>query len=236
MRRILSRIFTIALLCLLFSACQKDETLIYSAFSIGNFTSGVFTSDEGQTYNIVEQTCEGRLDTMKRAFIVCDILERVNGQKDAFNIRLKEIHSVLSKDVLKSDEIDEESVGSSPINLASGWVSKGYFNIIFNFTYFAESLTKHFINLVIDKEKSTDENVVLQLRHNGYDETLDKASDNDLAKVRVGTGYASFRIDDLIPEGKDKISTTVNWVWHSQMGGVLDKETVPMTSNGVLWR
>lgn len=236
MRKLLFSLFSTALLCLSLSSCQKDDTLLYSTYSIGNVVNGVFTSDEGVTFNVAEQVCEGRLDTMKRAFIVCDVLEKTKGQNDAYNIRLRELHSVLTKDVLNSDEIDDAVIGDSAIRLSNGWVSKGYFNVYFHFTYFAESRTKHFINLVVDKEKSTSDNIVLQLRHNGYGETLDKASDSDLNRVKVGSGYASFKIEDIIPEGKDQVSTTINWVWHSEMGNVIDKETVPCSTTGVLSR
>lgn len=209
---------------------------MYSTYSIGNIINGVFVSDEGLTYNVTEQTCEGRIDTMKRAFIVCDVLEKTSGKDNAFNIRLRDLHSVLVKDVLYSDKVEEDVIGTNPISLTNGWVSKGYLNIYFHFTYFAESTKKHFINLVVDKEKSTENNIVLELRHNGYGETLDKASDGDLRRVKVGQGYASFKIDDIIPEGMDKITATINWVWHSQIGNVIDKETVPMSTTGVLSR
>jgi len=235
MRRLSNIIISILLLAISFASCTKDDTIMYSTIAIGDVISGVFVSDEGCILNVVDQTCDGRLDTMKRALILCDVLEKTTGKDNSFNIRLKDIHNVLTKDALCSDKIsDDSAIGNDPIGLSRGWVSNGYLNILAQFTYYKDSQTKHFLNLVLDKENSTEENLVFHLRHNGFGETFDKTPDEQLSRVTVGNAYVSFRISDLIPTGKDQIDFTVNWTWHSSLDGVLDRETVPMSTTGTL--
>ena len=77
------------------TSCQKDETLRYYNATMGNIVDGRFVSDQGNTFNIVEQTCEGRLDTLKRAFTICDILSSTGTNE--YDVRLNYITSVLTK-------------------------------------------------------------------------------------------------------------------------------------------
>lgn len=55
-------------------SCTKDNTIRYNNATMGNIVNGTFISDQGNTFTIVDQTCPGKLDTMKRAFVICDIL------------------------------------------------------------------------------------------------------------------------------------------------------------------
>ena len=61
------------------TSCDKDNTLRYNNFTMGNIVDGKFVSDQGNTFNVVEQTCSGRLDTLERAIILCDILYQEEG-------------------------------------------------------------------------------------------------------------------------------------------------------------
>ena len=63
----------------------------------------------------------------------------------------------------------------------------------------------HFLNLVVDEEKSTPEEVFVTLRHNAFkDETRQK-----------GWGRVSFDIAGLVPAGKDQIKVTLQWTGYS---------------------
>ena len=68
-----------AILCAGAVSCKKDPTLQYNNLTMGNVTEGVFTSDQGNIFNVVDQSCYGRLDTMKRAIILCDVLNKTTG-------------------------------------------------------------------------------------------------------------------------------------------------------------
>ena len=63
-------------------SCQKeDNTLYYNNLTMGNIVNGRFVSDQGNTFNIVEQTCEGKIDTLSRTITLCDVLKETEGQE-----------------------------------------------------------------------------------------------------------------------------------------------------------
>ena len=62
------------------ASCSKDNTIRYNNATMGNIVNGRFTSDQGNIFNVTDQTCAGKLDTMKRAFVICDVLNQVEGR------------------------------------------------------------------------------------------------------------------------------------------------------------
>ena len=48
-------------------SCSKDDTIRYNNATMGNIVDGRFVSDQGNIFNVMEQNCSGKLDTMKRA-------------------------------------------------------------------------------------------------------------------------------------------------------------------------
>lgn len=89
---------------------------------------------------------------------------------------------------LTPDEID--SLGTDPIDIENAWFGAGeYLNI--EFIIFVNDPQKaHFLNLVVDEEKSTPEEVFVTLRHNAFkDETRQKGWGRvsfDIAGARSG--------------------------------------------------
>ena len=57
------------------SSCKQDETLRYNNLTMGNIVNGTFVSDQGNIFNVVEKTCEGNLEEMERALVICDVLK-----------------------------------------------------------------------------------------------------------------------------------------------------------------
>ena len=73
------------------ASCEQDSTLRYGNFTMGNVVDGKFVSDQGNTFNVVEQLCPGKLDTMKRAIIICDVLKAAEGKNDEYDVRLRQM-------------------------------------------------------------------------------------------------------------------------------------------------
>ena len=74
MTNIRKKIFGLATVIFLFAtaSCQMDDTLYYNNLTMGNVVEGRFVSDQGNTFNIVEQICGGQLFLMKLMCIFCD--------------------------------------------------------------------------------------------------------------------------------------------------------------------
>ena len=45
----------------LIMSCEEDTTLRYGNVTMGNMVEGTFISDQGNIFNVVEQTCKGDL-------------------------------------------------------------------------------------------------------------------------------------------------------------------------------
>ena len=73
MRRIKGIIICI-IAAVFISSCKQDETLRYNNLTMGNIVNGTFVSDQGNIFNVVEKTCEGNLEEMERALVICDVL------------------------------------------------------------------------------------------------------------------------------------------------------------------
>ena len=197
-------------------SCKKDTTIRYGNDTFGNITDGVLITDQGNIFNIVEQTCAGKIDTMERVYTITDILRETEGGKEKeYDVRLVYVVEPLCKDMKIKSELTEEEeteLGNDPIHLAEGWFSGGYFNAIVFTEYEVGSKVKHLINIVVDDTKD-DDKLHLTLRHNAYGETNSEISNSD-NKIVIGQGIVTFPIADLIPEGKEKMDIIFTYSWY----------------------
>ena len=233
-------IAVLALISTIYS-CDKDDTLMYGTSTMGNIVDGKFISDQGNIYNIVDQTCSGDLMSMKRAFIVCDILnETSKGSENEYDIRLTNIWSVLTKDIMSPTNITTEMLVQDPVHVEYAWISGGYMNLYVMFPSKVGSTTSHLINLVhegcmIDSETKEEVSGTyhFSLRHNSFEDKI--APPQSLDYVMRG-GYVSFPLSKYITE--KEADFTIEWVWHTTVGEGLTSEletkslTAEYTSEG----
>lgn len=208
-RQIISIATVIVALCA--ASCQKDDTLYYGNFTMGNVVDGKFVSDQGNTFNVVEQLCGGQLDTMKRAIMVCDVLKETEGKENEYDIRLTQLSSVLTKDpIATSDAVGEDLMAADPIHLEKIWYSGGYLNLYITVPFDKTLDKKHLINLIYNTEE--DGSLTLELRHNAYSDIRDDKNVN----MVLGANYVSFPILGIINSDSAKI--TVKWKWYESAG------------------
>lgn len=203
------------------TSCHRDDTLRYSNVTMGNVVAGSFISDQGNVFNVVEQNCQGKLDTMKRAIVTCDILRATEGESSTYDVRLTKVNSVLTKDAVKSSEITEDSFKvTDPIHIENIWSSGGYLNMQIIIPIAEGSKQSHMINLVYNDLESKNGSYVFDLRHNGFGEVwTEEAKDFILA-----SGYVSFPIGNVI--SGDNADLTINWTSHKTVGNAWVLETI----------
>lgn len=193
------------------ASCQKDETLRYNNATMGNVVNGQFISDQGNRFNVVEQICAGKLDTMKRAFIICDVLNAAEGNEE-FDVRLSYVSPVLTKDAVPSSEINDLStLKNDPILLTDMWISGGYVNLYMTIPVARSSNKPHEITFVLDQKDQTEGLYTFLIRHNASGEVLKENADNS-GMVLAGA-YASFPVSSIIKEDTAKIRIK----WQSYM-------------------
>ena len=162
------------------TSCQKDNTIQYNNATMGNIVNGVFISDQGNRFNVVDQQCIGELKDMKRAFIVCDVLNKtVGGEDNEYDVRVNQIATVLTKNAVPHMDVTAEMMIQDPVHVENAWISGGYINMFIMFPSKVGSTTSHLINLVhegclIDPE--TQEEIPgtyrFSLRHNSNGESI----------------------------------------------------------------
>ena len=210
-----------AFLCLAAVSCKKDNTIQYNNVTMGNVVNGVFTSDQGNVFHVAEKNCEGLLDTMKRAFVICDVLNKTaNGADNEYDIRLNVLASVLTKDIVAvGAEAAEEVYAEDPVHIEHLWISGGYINAYVMMPFKVGSKTAHMINLV-QQPAEKEGQYILRLCHNAYGETMTETSSHQFV---IGGGYASFPIGSIIQE--DEADLKIEWKWYQNAGEGLSQVT-----------
>lgn len=196
MRRFI-RIFAFAIAGILgFAACRKDDTLRYSNVTMGNIVDGVFISDQGNRFNIVEQTCEDFPDTLKRALIRCDVLSKT--EENTYDIRLTDFAGVFTKAPVDSTSVTDPDVFvEDPLMIYDMWIAGGYINMYLLIPIQQDSRTAHLINLVRDDEDAAPGIYEFTLKHNAFGEVESASSGNELV---LGGAYVSFPAAGLFKE------------------------------------
>lgn len=223
MKRIVRNFVYVAALAFALAAvsCQKDDTLQYGNVTMGNVVDGSFVSDQGNSFNVVEQVCVGRIDTMKRAFVVCDVLRKTEGVEGCYDVRLTGLSSVLTKKPLVLSEIaEEEQKVQNPVRIKEMWYSGGYLNMYIMVPQKYGSKQPHLINLVLDDSATKGTSYTFELRHNGFGEVW---SEENIDYVLAGA-YVSFPIGNVI--SGDSAKVTLNWKWHKTVGSGYSLEIV----------
>lgn len=220
MKKITKAIIAIAagIMTLAASSCNKDNTLRYNNATMGNVISGTFTSDQGNIFTVVDQTCPGKLDTMKRAFVICDVLSQKAGTENEYEVRLNYVSPVLTKDAVQTSSIAEgQELVNDPIVLQSYWVSGGYLNIYFAVPVVSGSKVKHYINFEYDDTASDAEGTyTFHIRHDGTGEVFNESNEG---KIQLAYAYASVPVASIIKEKDAKI--VIKWLSHRIMGNTI---------------
>ena len=201
-------------------SCKHDDTLVYNNLTMGNVSDGTFVSDMGNIFNVVENPSYKNLGTMKRALVLCDVLNKVEGTDNEYDIRLNGATEVLVKEPVTKIAADNEKdmCAEDPIDITQLWISGGYINtyLMFEFKYDSETQQKHLVNLVYDQENSKDGRYEFILRHNAFGET----SSNDATGITLGGNYVSFPVSEIIKEDTAEIVIKCRW-YKTVSGGIL---------------
>ena len=122
---------------------------------------------------------------------------------NGFEVRLNAIEKILSKDPVYSTKLTPEeltALGNDPIDVEDAWFGGNYLNVNFFVFRFDPSLA-HFINLLVDEQNSTADNVVVILKHNAYGDPA----------TSLAFGRVSFDISGLVPAGQKSVKITLKW-------------------------
>lgn len=210
MKRLTYKILFV-MIALAMVSCKRDDTLRYGNVTMGNFVDGTFVSDQGNLFNITENLSGVKTEEIERGIMQCDVLSKVEGTENAYNVRVTVLQSVFTKNPIAKAEADAdaEKTVEDPIHVQQYWIAGGYLNMYvtfeIQFPYLEES--KHMLNLAYEK---TEQGYTVNLRHNAFGECL---SQNDSAEQWMLAGsYVSFPLSSIITENEAKV--LLKWKSH----------------------
>ena len=213
--------FTVIFLCSCAADMYSDYDSIYdSNVTMGNIVEGKFISDQGLSYNIIDQTCEDKLDGIKRAMISCDIINKIDEKN--YDIILNDVEEIFTKSPIDSTAVtNEDNLIENPINIGEVWYSGGYLNMLISFPVKKDSSQAHLINLVRNDEKSSTGNHEFTFRHNAFGEII---TTEDIDFVLAGR-YVSFPLTHFFKQDETNIQIILNWTSNTTEDGVWSAAT-----------
>lgn len=198
-----------------FVSCLKDDGYVEKPMaygvvegvqSQGNFS---IVTDLGNVLNVKENADPSvSVEDGMRVVVKFSILS----QKDAahYDVKVYAMGKLLTKEPVRLSELTEEEqkeIGDDPIEVWDAWFGGKYLNINF-MIYRSDPELAHFINLVVDERHSSEDEVIVTLRHNAF-------GDQPMARV---VSPVSFDLSELVPEGKEEIKVTLKWTDYNGLG------------------
>ena len=231
-------IIILAIIAAAFSSCLKDNVIMYGEQTFCDVKDGRLYTDTGNIYTVVNNSTGEVWDTLSRAFIYCDVLNKTKdaATENEYDIDLKAFARVLPKVPALKSGADDAVVGTDPVLFVQGWVSgvdKLNLNVRFAISYKKESKTMHLLSVLFDDDKSNADTLVFELRHNGNGEVFGGENIQD-DETAFTDGYLSFKLDDYLPDNQESIVIRINSMWYKQYAGYYAKETEAVTTTATL--
>lgn len=222
-------VLVLALSC---SKESRDFPLAVNVTATGSVSGDTFTDDKGISYRIARTDAGVKVADMERALAVFDVLGKT-GEKE-YSMALHYLYQPLCKEYTALSEATEEMLGTDPILVQAGWISGGYVNLDFTFSYPKDSQSSHLIALILDDTQPMD-TLRFTLRHNGYGEGF--ASEGDRSSFLEGTGFACFDVSALVPDDDRAIPVRITAPWYETAGDdIRTGGTIDLVTRGHLSR
>ncbi|MDL2319963.1 hypothetical protein LJC45_02385 [Alistipes sp. OttesenSCG-928-B03] len=213
----------VALVSVGFVACDNDDDdypRYYSYVTVEKHENRelTFRKDGGGRLYVDETYADvGRLVEGDRLIVYYDTDDLVKAESAtesaSYEIDLYGGRMVLTKNPVlesKMDDEKEQEIGDDPIFVRGAWYGGEYLNIRFA-TYYMPYGKSHFINLVAEDVEYDGTELIVNLRHNGYDELPGPGSSTLLS---VGHSIVSFNLVNMLDEmGEDEFPAKIKLVW-----------------------
>lgn len=250
MKRFFKYLACVLLLGAVATACNDDNGTIVIYYSYGHIDfadeskqSATLINDSGEVLFITRTGMSlSRLEDGERVIYSYQLDGGAVAEAD-YNVTVYEIYSVLTKSPVyqveeesaEDDEFTDEELGPDLIEVRRAWFGDKYLNITFSFANNPSLMgtQKHFINLVVGEDPGPDGEVVLTLRHNGYNDSPIK---NPGYVFDWAYGRVSFDLTSLVPDGEDEVDIILQWTdygntWTSAGVPKEDSGTFKLTDN-----
>jgi hypothetical protein len=134
-----------------------------------------------------------------------------------YKVRLNYLYNVLTKLPVNSTFIStparQDSIGHDKIDINDAWIGSNFLNV--NFSIFrSHPNIKHFINIVIDEDRSSATDIYMTMRHNAYNDFQDFYS----------FGRVSFDISNILDQIPLNQTINLHICWKNYYGHELTEK------------
>lgn len=204
---IASRVLLLLLLSItVLTSCDENQS------SLGDFRVDMATCiplddsyylllDNGKRLRPVASEFPYRPTEKQRVFVNYTLLDD-DADSMYLSIKVNEMWSVLTKDIVIRQSNNADSLGHDPIEINSLWVADDYLHISFMFNYGGGQ--PHAINLVSDGpiRLTPDGEYHLTFTHHAY---------GSAATSHLSEGLVCFDVRDLLPDGEEPVSLVIHY-------------------------
>ena len=151
------------------------------------------------------------LENNARVFADFTILQDANPGSDVDHyVKVNGLQELLTKPIVPYKEAISDSLGMDPIELPEYWIANDF--ITFRFFYGGGGSITHMVNLTKHEEKTADGKVLLEFRHNAYNDP-ENTSRN---------GYVSFPLKETFSEVTDSVELRIQYKAFDQKEKTID--------------
>lgn len=134
-----------------------------------------------------------------------------------YKVRLNYLYDVLTKRPVSSTFIStparQDSIGHDKIDVHDAWIGSNFLNV--NFSIFrSHPNIRHFINIVVDDQRSNATDIYMTMRHNAYDDFQDFYS----------FGRVSFDISSILNQVPIDQTINIHITWKNYYGQELTEK------------
>ena len=137
-------------------SCLPNDEYLYSETGMcTRIARDKLLTDKGLTYYIVDNNSGSMIpDSISRVMISCDVMSKVEGRSDEYNIRLLDFMAAFTTAPLVAGTDEAEAAGHDGVSVTQAWVSGGYLNGYVTLALPNPANEDHDINLVYDDVRS----------------------------------------------------------------------------------
>ena len=108
-------------------SCLPNDEYLYSETGMcTRIARDKLLTDKGLTYYIVDNNSGSMIpDSVTRVMISCDVMSKLEGRSDEYNIRLLDFMAAFTTDPLVAGTDEAEAAGHDGVSVTQAWVSGG---------------------------------------------------------------------------------------------------------------
>ena len=203
-------------------SCLPNDEYLYSETGMcTRIARDKLLTDKGLTYYIVDNNSGSMIpDSVTRVMISCDVMSKLEGRSDEYNIRLLDFMAAFTTDPLVAGTDEAEAAGHDGVSVTQAWVSGGYLNGYVTLALPNPANEDHDINLVFDDVRSNTDTLFFEMRHNAHGECPEN-EDYALPLFRFAGTYVSYPLEGLLPTGGKKPVVHLEWDWYDNDGSLI---------------